>query len=100
MSTKSSVTRRNRSPVEIIVTILEACQEGGTKRSIMFRSFLDYRQVSKYVKVLAQHQYIQQDDNERYWLTPKGTQALQELSVTLATLSDIMERVPETVATA
>ncbi len=100
MSMKSSTTRRNRSPVEIIVTILEACKEGGTKRSIMFRSFLDYRQVSKYVKVLAQHQYIQTGADERYWLTDKGVQAFQELNKTLATLRDVMERESDSVAVA
>ncbi|MBI4311296.1 MAG: hypothetical protein HY681_05875 [Chloroflexi bacterium] len=100
MTTKSSITRRSRSPVEIIVTILEACTEGGAKRTIMFRSFLDYRQVSKYVAVLAQHRYIQPSDGDRYFLTPKGEQALKELNLTLATLSNVMERETQALVTA
>ena len=45
-------SRSYRSPIDIIVALLRTCQEGGSKRSVLYRSLIDYRPGTKYINIL------------------------------------------------
>ncbi len=66
--------RRNyRRELEIIKDILEtvSLHEGSTKTFIMYRAYLSYKSLIKYMNKLLKTKLLR-EDNSRYYLTDKG----------------------------
>ena len=66
-----------RSRTEIVGQILEAAGDGATKTSIMFKAFLNHRQLQEYLTLLVEHGLINYDRAEReFATTEKGRRFL------------------------
>lgn len=64
---------RNRSKIEIAASILEVAQEGVTKITIMYHSFLSTDQLRHYLALLTDQGLLQYDrESNRYTTTERG----------------------------
>ncbi len=72
-------SRKYRSPADIVVALLRACQEGGSKRAIMFGAYIDHRQGTKYLDFLQEKGLVAVTE-DGYGITPRGEELLAELS--------------------
>ncbi|ACP54579.1 winged helix-turn-helix domain-containing protein [Saccharolobus islandicus] len=64
---------KKRSSIEVIVSILEACNKGDIKKTrIMFITYLNPRSFYRYIEILKSKGFISLTTDETYELTPKG----------------------------
>ncbi|BFH73831.1 DUF4364 family protein [Sulfurisphaera javensis] len=74
--------RVKRSSLEILFSILNACNENVTKTRIMYASGINLIELNRYLKFLEEEGYITKEKTEKnpkYSLTEKGKDALERL---------------------
>jgi predicted transcriptional regulator len=89
-------SRKYRSPADIVVALLRACEDGGSKRSIMFGAFIDHRQGTKYLDFLEEKGLVAVT-RAGYEITSRGEELLAELSGAVDLL-DALDEVKEAAA--
>jgi len=76
-----------RSSIKIVHDILSMCNKGAPKKTaIMYGAKINHGQLRRYVTLLAFKDFIQQDDEGRYNITPVGQQTLKRVSRAIKTL--------------
>jgi len=64
---------------EIIASIIAACGEGQRKTKIMYSSMLNYRQLNRYLEILATKGFVTKDKENRFYVaTSRGMRYLKE----------------------
>ena len=86
---------RNRSRLEIIVDVLAVMREGATKTSIMNEANLSYTLLTRYLTDVMDMRLAQQEKGNRYTLTEKGSDFLQELNGCLKRRGAIEEQLQD-----
>jgi predicted transcriptional regulator len=67
-----------RSRTDIIVSMLEAARDGGTKTKIMYSSYLSSHQLRTYLELVISNGLLAYDSTkERYRTTEKGLRLLE-----------------------
>ncbi|RLI88934.1 MAG: transcriptional regulator [Archaeoglobales archaeon] len=67
-----------RGKWEIIASILEALEKGGSKTRIQYNSYLNYKSFKKYFDLLLAEGFVEKS-NPEYKLTEKGKRLLEKL---------------------
>lgn len=66
-----------RSRLDIIIDILNVCDEETKKTSIIYRTNLNYRLTEKYLALLLENRWVERIENE-YKITRKGKEFLNK----------------------
>ena len=86
---------RYRNRLEIIVDVLAVIREGATKTSIMNKANLSYTLLTRYLTDVMDMLLAQQEKGNRYTLTKKGVDFLQELNGCLKRRGEIEEQLQD-----
>jgi predicted transcriptional regulator len=72
-----SIVMKYRSKTEIVVSMLEAARNGGTKTKIMYSSFLSSHQLRSYLKLVISTNLLAYDSTKKiYKTTARGLRLL------------------------
>jgi len=66
-----------RGKLEIIASILEAIERGGSKTRIQYNSYLNYKSFERYLDLLIDGRFV--EVNPTYRLTERGKNLLEKL---------------------
>lgn len=77
LNNKLLLTGMRRGKWEIISSILEALEKGGSKTRIQYNSYLNYKSFKRYFDFLLAGGFI--ESNPSYRLTEKGKRLLEKL---------------------
>ena len=75
---QASKHRKKRSRYEIVLEVLEVCQNGAKKTWVMYRANLSYDLTTNYLSVLMKEGLIENKDG-LYYITDKGKELLELL---------------------
>lgn len=75
-----------RSKTDIIVSMLEAARNGGTKTKIMYSSFLSYRQLRSYLELVISNDLLAYDSTKELYKTTEKGLGLLDLYKSMGTL--------------
>lgn len=70
--TYNDLEKMKRSRTEIIQTILDIVQEETNLTAVMYKSFISYSQLKKYLDLLEKNGLITVDEKKRIKITSKG----------------------------
>lgn len=86
--------RIKRTSLEVVYSILSACNEGNTKTKVMYAAGINLIELEKYLELLEKEGYIKSQQSGKsniYLLTDKGKDALTKLEKYVKALKNLEE---------